>query len=115
MAILAGPTNGFGYRPGPAGGTPATAKLLTVQDGTAVAAAGLIVTTADQDYYAFTSGTGTVSFTVSVPADTSNLAPKLVLLDAAGTTVIASAGPSDGDFSASLTAYSRPKARIDCS
>jgi len=104
MAVIAGPTNGFGYRPEPGDGTAATATPLALQTDTQVSGSGLIIKTSDLDFYSFTSGPGGVSFTVSVPADISNLAPKVELLDASGSTVIAAAGPSATDFSASLTA-----------
>jgi hypothetical protein len=104
MAVIAGPTNKFGYRPEPGDSTAATATPLALQTDTQVSGAGLIIKTSDLDFYSFTSGPGAVSFTVSVPADISNLAPKVELLDASGSTVIAAAGPSATDFSASLTA-----------
>jgi hypothetical protein len=62
----------------------------------------LIVTTSDVDEYAFDSGAGTVSFTISVPPNVSNLAPKVAIQDSGGAT-IAAAGPSAVDFSASVT------------
>ncbi len=104
MAVISSPTNGFGYRPEPGDCTPASAAPLVVQNGTQVSYAGLIIHPTDLDYYSFTSGPGVVSFTVSVPTDVSNLAPRIELLDASGSTVIASAGPSAADFSASITA-----------
>jgi Fibronectin type III domain len=104
MAIISRPTNGFGYRAEPADSTPASAFPLVVQNGTQVSATGLIIHPSDQDYDSFTSGPGVVTFTVSVPADVSDLAPRVELLDASGSTVIASAGPSASDFSASITA-----------
>jgi hypothetical protein len=104
MSVLAGPINGFGYRTDSDANTPATATSLPIQNGNQVSASGLIVTTSDTDFYSFDSGPGPVSFTVSVPADVSNLAPKLELLDASGQRVIAAAGPSATDFSASVSA-----------
>jgi len=103
MAVISGPTNGFGYRPHTPS-TPAAATPLSVQNGNQLSASGLIITTSDVDYFSFTAGPGSVSFTVSVPADVSNLAPKVALLDAGGATVLAAAGPSAADFSASITA-----------
>jgi hypothetical protein len=103
MSVLAGPINGFGYRPDSDANTAATATPLSLQNGDQVDASGLIVHTSDMDYYSFVSGAGPVSFTVSVPADVSNLAPKLELLDASGQTVIAEAGPSPTDFSANVS------------
>jgi hypothetical protein len=100
MAVLSGPANGFGYRPDTDAGT---VTPLT-QSGATVSASGLIITTSDVDYYGFSSGAGTVSFTVTVPADISNLAPMVELLGANGSTILASAGPSATDFSASITA-----------
>ena len=104
MAVISRPTNGFGYRAEPGDSTPASAFPLIVQNGTQVSYAGLIIHPSDLDYYSFTSGPGVVSFTVSVPAGVNNLAPRIELLDASGSTVIASAGPSAADFSASITA-----------
>ena len=104
MAVIARPANGFGYRPEPGDGTAATATPLLVNQGTQLSGAGLIIRPTDLDYFAFASGPGAVSFTVSVPADVNNLAPRIELLDATGSTVIASAGPSAADFSATLTA-----------
>ena len=104
MAVIARPANGFGYRPEPGDGTAATATPLVVNQGTQLSGAGLIIRPTDLDYFAFASGPGAVSFTVSVPADVNNLAPRIELLDASGSTVIASAGPSAADFSATITA-----------
>jgi hypothetical protein len=103
MAVIGSSTNGFGFRPLPGNSTSASAIPL-LQNGTQVSDAGLIIHPSDLDYYSFTSGPGVVSFTVSVPADVSNLAPKVELLDATGSTVMAAAGPSASDFSASITA-----------
>ena len=100
MAVISGPANGFGYRPDTDAGT----VTPLAQSGAQVSASGLIITTSDVDYYGFSSGAGTVSFTVTVPADVSNLAPMVELLGANGSTILASAGPSATDFSASITA-----------
>lgn len=104
MAVIAGATNGFGYRPNPGNTTAATAAPLTVQNTTGLSASGVIIHPTDQNYFKFTAGAGQVGFTVSVNAGANNLAPRIVLLDATGSTVIASAGPSSTDFSASVTA-----------
>jgi hypothetical protein len=104
MAIIASAKNGFGYRSSAGNGSAATATPLSVVNGSQVGGAGLIITTGDLNYYSFDSGSGVVSFTVSVPANVNNLAPRVFLLDATGTTVIASAGPSATDFSARITA-----------
>jgi hypothetical protein len=100
MAVLSGPANGFGYRP------DADAGSVTplAQSGAQVSATGLIITISDVDSYGFSSDAGTVSFTVTVPADVNNLAPMVELLGADGSTILASAGPSATDFSASITA-----------
>ncbi len=100
MAVLAGPANGFGYRPD----ADAGAVTPLAQSGAQVSASGLIIRTSDVDYYGFSSDAGTVSFTVTVPADVNNLAPMVELLDADGSTILASAGPSASDFSATITA-----------
>ena len=71
MAVLSGPANGFGYRPD----ADAGAVTPLAQSGAQVSASGLIIITSDVDYYGFSSDAGTVSFTVTVPADVNNLAP----------------------------------------
>ena len=103
MDVIARGTNGFGYRTDEAGDTASTASPLTVV-GTSVSASGIITTMSDLDYYSFTTNQGNVSFTVTVPTSVSNLAPKLELRSADRSTLIASAGPSGTNFSASLTA-----------
>lgn len=102
MDVIARSTNGFGYRTDEAGDTASTAAPLTVS-GTSVSASGIITTMSDKDYYSFTTDPGSVSFTVTVPTSVSNLAPRLELRSADGSTLIASAGPSGSTFSASLT------------
>jgi hypothetical protein len=104
MAILSGSTDGFGYRQDADANTAANPTPLTVANGGQVNGSGLIITTSDFDYYSFNSGAGAVSFTVSVPADLSTLAPRVELLDSTGSTIIASAGPSATDFSATIVA-----------
>ena len=103
MAVISGPTDGFGYRAEPGDTSPADAFSLLVQNGNQVSDSGLIIHPSDQDYYSFTSGPGVVGFTVSVQDGVNNLSPRIELLDASGSTVIASAGPS-ATFSASITA-----------
>ena len=100
MAVIAGQANGFGYRPDTDAGT----VTPLAQSGAQVSASGLIITTSDVDDYGFRSGAGLVNFTVTVPADVSNLAPVVELLGSDGSTIIASAGPSATDFSATITA-----------
>lgn len=100
MAVIGGPANGFGYRPDTDAGT----VTPLAQSGAQVSASGLIITTSDVDDYGFSSGAGMVSFTVTVPTDVSNLMPTVELLGADGSTILASAGPSATDFSASITA-----------
>ena len=102
MDVIARSANGFGYRADEAGDTASAAAPLTVS-GTSVSASGIITTMSDLDYYSFTTDPGNVSFTVTVPTNVSNLAPKLELRSADGSTLIASAGPSGSNFSASIT------------
>jgi hypothetical protein len=104
MAVIASLNNGFGYRPEPGNTTPLTAAALAVTNGSQVSGSGLIIHPSDLDYFSFTSGPGLVSFTVSVTAGVNNLAPKVELLAASGSTPIAWAGPFSTDFSASITA-----------
>ncbi len=103
MAVISGPTNGFGYRAEPADTSPATATPLVAQSGGTLGASGLIIHTTDTDYYSFTSAGGTVNFTVSVPQAVADLVPKVELLDASGSKVIAAGGPIGSNFSASLS------------
>jgi fibronectin type 3 domain-containing protein len=101
MAIIARSTNGFGYRADDHGGSAGSASPLTVS-GTAVSGSGIITQTTDQDFFSFSTGTGTVSVTISTPALINNLAPRLELRDANGST-IALAGPTS-NFDATITA-----------
>jgi hypothetical protein len=90
MAVLVRAANGFGYRAQPASSLGSPVRL-TVQEGK-VGASGLLAGTSEVDYYSFDSAAGAVSFSVTPPALVANLAPKVSILDAAGT-VLATAGP----------------------
>jgi hypothetical protein len=94
MAVIARPANGFGYRPDEAGDTAATATPLTVS-GNQVSAAGVIFSTADLDYFSFTTSAGTVSLAVNGIQGSSNLDARLELRDAGGT-LLAAADPGTG-------------------
>lgn len=103
MSVIAKAANGFGYRPDDHGSTASTATVLTAASGTQLSAAGIVTTTADVDAFRFTTGAGTVSLTLSVPAGINNLDSRLELRNLAGTTILASAAPSSS-FGATLTA-----------
>jgi Ca2+-binding RTX toxin-like protein len=70
MAIIAG--HSFGYRPDDHGGGYATATALA-RAGSQLSGAGILETTADRDYFSFTTGGGAVSLTVNVAAVGANL------------------------------------------
>ncbi|HEX8203431.1 MAG TPA: pre-peptidase C-terminal domain-containing protein, partial [Isosphaeraceae bacterium] len=101
MALLARSANGFGYRADDHGDTATSATPLVVS-GLQLNGAGIITTTADRDVFSFTTNAGTVNVAVDVPAGINNLDARLELRDASGTTLIASAAPSDR-FGASIS------------
>lgn len=101
MAVIASATNGFGYRADDFGNTAASATPLTVS-GNSVSATGLIGTTADKDFFSFSTGAGQVTLTVTPPAGYGNLDARLELWDSAGTTLLASADSTTG-FDGTIT------------
>ncbi len=91
LAVIA---SNFGYRPAEVGSTASTATPLTVS-GTQVRAAGIIATMADVDVWSFTTGTGSISLSVSAPSY-GNLHPKIELLDVGGNAITSWQDP-DGE------------------
>jgi hypothetical protein len=91
LGIIAGSTNGFGYRADAVGNTPAAATALT-NSGSTLAGSGIIETRTDLDVFSFTTAGGSVSLTVSGAADGQNIDLSIAILDASGQ-VIASANP----------------------
>ncbi|WP_169978968.1 fibronectin type III domain-containing protein [Tautonia rosea] len=102
MAVISRSANGFGYRADDHGNTAGSATPLTISGSTATAS-GIIGQMSDLDTFSFSTGAGTVSFTVSTPTPVNNLTPRIELRDAGGSTVIATAGPSS-NFSATVSA-----------
>jgi hypothetical protein len=102
LAVLSRVQNRFGYRADDHGNTATTATPLAVS-GTQVGGAGIIEKTSDLDVFSVTTGAGTISLTVDVPAGINNLDARLELRDATGTALIASAAPSTS-FGATVTA-----------
>ena len=102
MAVIARSTNGFGYRPDDHGDTADTATPLTVA-GTAVSGSGIIAQTSDLDVFSIDAGAGTIRLTADVPTGINDLDARLELRDASGSTLLASADPSDS-FGATITA-----------
>jgi len=86
LAILAGPSNGFGYVADDYGNTTATASLLPIINSN-VNIAGLIGKNDDRDIFRFSTGGGQVSFTLDAAAVGTNLDGVLELLNSAGTTL----------------------------
>jgi streptogramin lyase len=84
MAVIA--ANGFGYRPAVTGNSAATAEPLSVL-GTSISTTGLIGNMSQLDYWSFSTGGGSVSFTVSA-APYSVLHPKFEIVDQSGNAVV---------------------------
>jgi hypothetical protein len=110
MAIIAGTlpglttgtTTGIGYRPITVGQTAATATSLTVS-GNTLSASGVIESMSQMDYYSLTTGAGSVTLAANVPTGFNDLAPKVLLYNSNGTTLIASASYGAND-NATITA-----------
>jgi hypothetical protein len=86
LAILAGPSNGFGYVADDYSNTTATASLLPII-GSSVSISGLIGRDGDRDVFKFTTGGGQVNFTLDVAASGANLDGALELVNSAGATL----------------------------
>lgn len=94
MAILAGTTNGFGFRSDDHGDTIAAPTALST-DGTTWSGAGIVETNSDADAFSFTiSSEDTYRISVAVDAFAPNLDVVLDLRHAAGG-LIASADPQE--------------------
>lgn len=99
LAIITS-NNGFGYRADDHGGSTGSASKLGVT-GTDVADFGIIERNTDFDVFSFSTGAGTITLDVHVPAFGANLDVKAELLDSGGK-VIATSSPS-GELGASIT------------
>jgi hypothetical protein len=84
LDIISGVANGFGYRADDHGNSRLTADLLDVLDGVHASGAGIIETTADADYFKFSTPGGAVSLTADVAALGPMLDLALSLTDADG-------------------------------
>lgn len=100
LAKIARAANGFGFRSDDHGNAANVATLLAAA-GTRLSGTGVITTSRDLDYFAFTTGAGQVTLSVNVASGVNNLDARLELRNAAGA-VIASAAPADS-FGASIT------------
>jgi hypothetical protein len=87
LATLAGASNGFGYIADDYGSTTATAAALPVVGGS-VSLSGLIGRTDDRDLFRFTTGGGSLSFTLDVAPYGPNLDAVFELLNSAGQTLL---------------------------
>ena len=105
LAIIAGSVGNFGYRADDHGSDIASADAMTTVS-TSVSADGIIERTNDVDFFSFTTGTGTVSFTISPAARGPNLDILANLYDSAGQVVSVSnpIGALNASFSLSLDA-----------
>jgi hypothetical protein len=82
-AVIASPTNGFGYRPDAFGQSFAGATALSTLNGQ-VAAAGVIDTPTSADYFSFTTAGGAANFAVNTAAVGPTLHARLELWSSAG-------------------------------
>lgn len=109
LAIIAGTSNGFGYRADDIGSTQATASPLKFT-GSAVSDAGIIERSTDSDWFSFTTSGGSVTLNVNTvninstqtPEPGANLAVALQLLNSSGT-VLQTVDPAS-TLSASIAA-----------
>lgn len=100
MSILAGATNGFGYKGDDFGSSLALASALAATAGN-VNFAGLIGTNTDQDWFTFTTDGGALNLTVNVAQFGANLDSVLELRDSSGTLIVA-ANPTNS-FNATIS------------
>lgn len=95
---IIGTQNGFTWRADEAGRTPTNASPLKVEIETGVVMAsknyGVITIANDVDAYAFTTGAGSITFTVKPAANFPNLDVSLSIIDASGN-ILATANPSN--------------------
>ena len=106
MAIIAGPINGFGYRPDDHGDTPAAASSL-YDNGSVWSGAGIIETNSDVDFFQFTvNSAGAYRIMADGTWHATNLDVVLSLYDASGT-LLATADPQD-TYSAELVRQLTP-------
>jgi hypothetical protein len=103
MAIIAGPTNGFGYVADDYPDTLPTAALLPIS-GSSVSLAGLIGQNGDQDVFKFTTAGGDLSFRLAGSRIGTNLDSVLELRDANGAVVTIANDTTSGVFSSTLSA-----------
>ncbi len=101
MAILAGSTNGFGYRADDHANSTTGATAFT-RSGNNLSGSGVVAQNNDVDYFSFTTAGGNVSFSVNVASIGANLDAIVELRNSSGT-VIVSANPT-GTLGASLSA-----------
>jgi hypothetical protein len=100
--MLTGTETGIGYRAITAGQTAATATPLAVS-GNTVTTSGVIESMSQTDYYSFTTGAGSVTLAADVLTGLNDLTPRVLLYNATGTTLIASAS-YDASDNATITA-----------
>jgi len=87
--------NGFGYRPDDHGNDAASATPAILSGTTSISGSGFIGSRTDADFFAFTTGPGPISITVTPTARDPNLDIRAEIYDAAGNR-IAAANPAGG-------------------
>ncbi|MEM7315770.1 MAG: zinc-dependent metalloprotease family protein, partial [Planctomycetota bacterium] len=105
LAIIAGSSNGFGYRADDHGNSIANSTALSTL-GATVSGWGIIERTSDEDFLSFTTGAGQVDLTINAFGENANLDILARLYDDAGNE-IASSNPVNqlgASFSESLAA-----------
>ncbi len=97
MSILAGSSNGFGYRDDGNGHTLSTSRPLTLS-GTGISGSGIITSTSDVDVFSFTTGGGQVTLNGVVISTGPTLDLKLQLYNAGGTLIATADTASLGEI-----------------
>ena len=104
LSILSGAANGFGYRADDHGNALDSATSL-LPSGSTLAAAGIVSTVSDLDYFSFATAGGAVSLSAGVAAQGATLDLRLELRDASGGLVASSDTSTLGeDLAASVSA-----------
>jgi ELWxxDGT repeat protein len=102
VALIARPTNTFGYRADEAGDTPGTAKMMTVGAGGAIMEVGVIHSAADRDYFRFTSLGGELQVSCAPSPTEPNLKVRLELRNASDELIATAPDPTASTLSATL-------------
>ncbi len=103
LAIMSGPDYNVGYRNDDHGNSTGSATALR-RDGNALAGNGFIERTTDQDYFSFSTGGGTASFSVNTVSRFGNLDIVARLFDGGGQQIGSFDAPGGSQLSVSFSA-----------